>query len=286
MSDGDPRARCLCGLSKPSRVHLTWACSETRHLRQGLRPSQHRGEERSLAADVGDFPPPPVAVALADYQEDVTEALRDAIRDSVTDPNKFAEAYVSTDGSCKLDVAGFAVIVRHRDHDRVFSTGDDSEDQSSFRAECYAVSFVAKAADVLAREGVQGHVALLVDCQAALDALVHPAGSSLPSLMGEARRSLDYAARRGLVVTATWVPAHGRRPGWVAPHGLCTQLCRVLNHRADKSANQARERRYARSARQAWHLCAEAAREWSTRAIYVSAAAAGLYKEHIAELRG
>ena len=192
-----------------------------------------------------------------------------AIRDSVTDSNDVAdEVYVSTDGSSKFDVAGFAVVVHHRDHDLVFSTGDDSEDQSSFRAECCAVSFFARAADALAREGVQGRVALLIDCQAALDALVHPAGSSLPSFMSEARRSLENAARRGLVVTAAWVPAHGRRPGWVAPHGLCTQLCRALNNRADNAANQARERRFARSARQAWHLRADAAREWSTKAIY------------------
>ena len=111
---------------------------------------------------------------------------------------------------------------------------------------------------------------------------MHPAGSSLPSFMSEARRSLENAARR--VVTATWVPAHGRRPGWAAPRGLCAQLCRALNTRADNAANQARERRFARSARQAWHLRADAAREWSTRAIYVSAAAAELYKQHIAEL--
>ena len=55
-----------------------------------------------------------------------------AIRDSVTDSSDVAdEVYVSTDGSSKFDVAGFAVVVHHRDHDLVFSTGDDSEDQSS-----------------------------------------------------------------------------------------------------------------------------------------------------------
>ena len=283
VSDADPRARCLCGLSKPSRAHLTWACSGTAHLRQGLRPPSHRAEERLLAVDVGEYPPPPPETNLHKYQQDIKEALCIAFNEAAACdvPSGNAEVLVATDGSSKFEVGSFSVVICNRGQHTVLAAGDSSEDQSSFRAECRAVAFVVQAACQLARDGVTGSLVMLVDCEAALTALEHPAQSALPILMREAKKDRDNAIRSGLAVISTWVPAHGRRPTWIAPRGLTTAQCRSLNDQADDAANRLRERRFDASARKAWHDRAEQAREWSCKAIYASAAAAEAYRQHL-----
>ncbi|OLP87149.1 hypothetical protein AK812_SmicGene31666 [Symbiodinium microadriaticum] len=235
VSDADPRARCLCGLSKPSRAHLTWACSGTAHLRQGLRPPSHRAEERLLAVDVGEYPPPPPETNLHKYQQDIKEALCIAFNEAAACdvPSGNAEVLVATDGSSKFEVGSFSVVICNRGQHTVLAAGDSSEDQSSFRAECRAVAFVVQAACQLARDGVTGSLVMLVDCEAALTALEHPAQSALPILMREAKKDRDNAIRSGLAVISTWVPAHGH-------DALCAEALRDFQSYPDLKLSEQR----------------------------------------------
>ena len=90
------------GLAHPRQVF--------RELREGVPLPVNTAEERLCAREVGYYPPAPVALDLADFREQLSEA----ILGFASEPS----LYVATDGS---------------------TCGDDLEDQSPFRAELDAI---------------------------------------------------------------------------------------------------------------------------------------------------
>ncbi|CAE7891634.1 unnamed protein product, partial [Symbiodinium necroappetens] len=120
------RTRCLCGASRPSRAHLLWACPSTEDIRKDLDPPTHRGEERLLSKHLREQPLPPPAVDEAGLVEEIADTIREELTMSQT-------IVLATDGSAKDGIAAHSVVVNKCD--RAFFGGNDSEDQSSFRAE-------------------------------------------------------------------------------------------------------------------------------------------------------
>ena len=153
------RTRCLCGASRPSRAHLLWTCPNTADLRCGIALPTHRGEERLLSKHLREQPLPPPAVDEAGLIEEAAEAIQQELANS-------HDIVIATDGSTRNGVAAHSVVVNSRD--RAFSGGNDSEDQSSFRAEMCALKLAFEAVTVAVGNGATGNVTIAVDCEAAL----------------------------------------------------------------------------------------------------------------------
>ena len=60
-----------------------------------------------------------------------------------------------------------------------------------------------------------------------------------PGLASEIRAALTRASMVGVQLSFVWVPSHGKRPAWEAPAGMCSELLRLLNNKADRAAHAA-----------------------------------------------
>ena len=133
-------------------------------LRSGLQTPARRGEERLLSKHLREQPPPPPAVDPEGLIEETSEAVCNALHDS-------SHIIIATDGSAKSGIAGFSDVVN--DPLVHFAGGDGAEDQSLFRAEVCALRLALSAVLRAAHAGSVGHVAVIVDCSAALLARFH-----------------------------------------------------------------------------------------------------------------
>ena len=163
---------------------------------------------------------------------------------------------------------------------RTFSGGNDSEDQSSFRAEMCALKLALEAVTVAIGNGATGNVTIAVDCEAALKARFNC--PSMP-LFGMKLRTLAAEIRsRGVGLLFTWVPAHSRHPGWRSPLPAVTaDHLRALNDAADRSAKECVCRRLRGFLRERWLNDAAHVKAWETAAIRASARAAQRLHEHL-----
>ncbi|CAE7373819.1 unnamed protein product [Symbiodinium natans] len=259
----DVPVQCLCGGLWPSRAHLAWACEKTAVCRHEVPLPRERAQERLFAAQIEAYPPAPPAVDLEGFEQDVADHLEAFFKDD-------AELFLASDGSAKEGVGAFAIVTAEAS----FGTGDASEDQSAFRNEALALLYITRALQRLPGDR-RGRVHVLCDCQAALQGVARPGMSALPCIFEEIATNLRNLQSRGIAVSLTWVPAHGRKRHWRPPDGISAELCRDLNDKADAAANCARENRAAHSRRALWHQAFEEATAWETQAIQ-AAAAAGL----------
>ena len=258
------RTRCLCGASRPSRAHLLWTCPATADLRRDLESRAHRGEERLLSKHLREQPLPPPAVDEGGLVEEIAEIIQEELTSSHT-------IAIATDGSAKNGVAAHSVVVNKCD--RAFFGGNDSEDQTPFRAEMCALKLALEAVHAAVNHGARGSVILAVDCEAALKARFNC--PSMP-LFGVRLRSLVAAIRSyGFRLTFTWVPAHNRHPEWKSPFSdFSTEQLRSLNDAADRTAKACVERRLRGSLRESWLADAMLAKNWEVNAVRASARAA------------
>ena len=137
----DERALCLCKAREPSRVHLTWTCPSTAHLREGVELPTNRSEERLMAKSVPQWPPAPMGLDEADFVEQLAEdALAAAAEAEVLGGGAFGLQdfegdfqapwmIAATDGSARDGVAAYSVVFPGG---RGGGCGDASEDQTPF----------------------------------------------------------------------------------------------------------------------------------------------------------
>ena len=264
------RTKCLCGASRPSRAHLLWVCPHTEDIRADLEPPTHRGEERLLSKHLREQPLPPPAVDEDGLVAEIAGSIREELTRSHT-------IVIATDGSAKDDVAAYSVVVNTCD--RAFFGGNDSEDQSSFRAEMCALKLALEAVLAAVNQGARGRV-LAVDCAAALKARF-----SCPSmpLFGVRLRSLATEIRScGVELSFSWVPAHNRHPGWKSPHPeFSAEQLRLINDAADRSAKACVSRRLKGSLREKRSAYAAWAKRWEATAVRASARAAERLSVHL-----
>ena len=150
----DERALCLCKAREPSRVHLTWTCPATAHLREGLELPTNRSEERLMAKSVPQWPPAPMGLDEADFVEQLAEdALAAAAEAEALGGGAFGFQdfegdfqapwmIAATDGSARDGVAAYSVVFPGG---RGGGCGDASEDQTPFRAELRALAILFQA---------------------------------------------------------------------------------------------------------------------------------------------
>ena len=190
----------------------------------------------------------------------------------------FTAIVVATDGSAKDGVAAAAHSVVVNQCDRAFFGGNDSEDQSSFRAKMCALKLALEAVLAAVNQGARGRVILAVDCAAALKARF-----SCPSmpLFGVRLRSLVSDIRSsGFEVTFSW--AHNRHPGWRSPHpAFSVEQLRSLNDAADRSAKACVARRLHGSLREKWVAEAAQIKRWEANAVRASVRAAQRLSDHL-----
>ena len=151
-----------------------------------------------------------------------------------------------------------------------------------FKYEMLALWLLFAALSRVSPLGELGRLYVLVDCQAALQALQRPSDCCLNALAVDIVRMQSDVRRHGLRVTLHWVPSHGKHVTWCSPNRLSVGLCRDLNDKADREANRCRSRRAQGSARARWHQERLAALQWETKVICAAAEASSLLQQHVA----
>ncbi|CAE7273822.1 unnamed protein product [Symbiodinium necroappetens] len=231
---------------------------------------EDRAAERLFSPAHDVYPPAPAAVT--DDGEAFAQALKLHLQTSGSQG-----VFVATDGSSCEDVGGSAAVLLSGSTHLSFGIDDDSEDQTSFRAEVLALRFVAQTLQLCALAGSCGTLYVLSDCQAALQALKNPASSSLPLLATQTADAFAHAQNLGLTVHLKWCPAHGRSEEWKPDFPLTAPACRALNESADAKAKEVMHLRRRGSARALWHNKHAEVSAWSTGAIKLSACAGDAY---------
>ena len=264
---------CACGKARPSRPHLCWNCGHFAPLRGDLSLPCDRGAERLFALPAGRFPPPPVMVDRASFEEDLCEAISAHGHDRVL--------YLATDGSSKSAVGAMGFAVQRPDCALAF--GDDLEDQEPYRLEVTAILYTLKALTAAVasapstRPWTCSRVYLVVDCEAALKSIEAGGGFHLAFVLGEIRALRQRLRERGVRVEFLWTPSHGKRPSWKPPTGHSALRLRALNIAADEAAGACMVRRLRGSRRQAWAALVQENTEWEVQAMEAAATVATAY---------
>ena len=267
------RHLCACGKARPSRPHLCWNCGHFAPLRGDLSLPQDRGAERLFALPAGRFPPPPVMVDQASFEEDLCEAISAHCHDRVL--------YLATDGSSKSAVGAMGFAVQRPDCALAF--GDDLEDQEPYRLEVTAILYTLKALTAAVasapstRPWTCSRVYLVVDCEAALKSIEAGGGFHLAFVLGEIRALRQRLRERGVRVEFLWTPSHGKRPSWKPPTGHSALRLRALNTAADEAAGACMARRLRGSRRQVWAALVQENTEWEVQAMEAAATIATAY---------
>ena len=269
-----PRRRCMCGARDPSRPHLTWTCSHTAAGRQNVAAPRDRAQER-IAVGAPERPKAPLAIDFED--------LLHQLFDTLAGLKKHPVIYPATDGSSRQGFGAFAVVTNpglaH------FATGNDEEDQESYKQELLALRMAAMGLHHLVFSlQWRGLCIVASDCQAALHAVgghTEDHVCELPVLAEEVRELFVQVQRVGPHARRVWVPAHGRQPSWDAPTGLSTDLLRLLNDKVDEEARNCMSRRLTGSARQHWSSVLDNNTEWEKAAIMAASSAARQLQLHL-----
>ena len=273
--------QCLCGLRRPSRAHLLWACDKTAHLRTGLRAPRDRCEERLLLLGVPEQPPAPAALDPGGFFEDLVEEIVVQLQ---LNP---AVLFLATDGSEHLDVGSYAVAVHPGGY--TAALGNNDEDQAAFKQELLGFCMAATALRAaVSATGWTGRAVFVLDCQSALQVVLQKGlrFNYLLKLVEQVRLPLRDLASVGVQLQYVWVPSHGKKPNWCAPSGLCSDLLRYLNDLVDKAAADCRLRRGGQGGRVEWWQRRSAASKWELGAILASAASGQLLRAKLQSAEG
>ncbi|CAE7774466.1 unnamed protein product [Symbiodinium sp. CCMP2592] len=220
---------CLCGESRPSRPHLTWACPVTQDLRVGHELPVNRAEEGLFAKEVVDFPPPTPALDLSDFLQELSEGASESLKAD-------GLLYAATDGSARNDIAASAIVFgQHVTEHSSFAAGTGDEDQSAFKAEMQALLWLATVCcEVSDKLSMQRELFVVSDCLAAISACQSGHSSDLPGLARAAFDLFAQSAHQGLTCTFLWVPSHGKQLKWAPPEPHSAATLRALNESADE----------------------------------------------------
>ena len=249
---------CACGLEAPSRPHLTWNCDALTPLAVLAQLPNTRAGERLFAAEVPDYPPAmgqePRSVQAPALATHLDAAFEHLVRIQAEEHGLL----LATDGSSKCDVGASAVVTS----DAVFTTSDDSEDQSAFTCELKALQLLSCALLQLTSFS-RRRLFVLCDCQSALAAVDRPTHCALPLLAAEVARNFASVRALGLEIEFAWIPSHGKQTSWRPPGewSATAQACRLLNQKADEAADRAREAHAAVCTRPQWWRRWEAAKK-------------------------
>ena len=228
----DPRRLCMCGKAWPSRPHLLWQCPHTADLRGNFRAPRHRAEERLGACCFQELPRPPEVLDSAEKAATLKRLIRQAIS---IDENTI---FVATDGSVVDDVGAWSVFIPSLNSH--VAAGIDSEDQTSFRAECEAVRALLNALMSFRDDGspLPALVVILCDCTAAIR-LTEFGGGQMPLLGAELCSLRTALGQAGCKVELSWVPSHWKTATHWKPYpGISPDHLRQWNDSADIAARQ------------------------------------------------
>ena len=271
FGEGHARWKCACGGWRPSRPHITWACDFTNDLRPGIPAPAHRGEERLLAMHLPEQPPAPPGVDLEGLREEIADAIFAALQSQ-------PRIVVASDGSSRLDVASFAVVVN--DVQCAFAGGDGLEDQSAYRAELQGLFFALGSTLDAVRRGARGEVIVLCDCFSAIQAITNQCGDV--ALLAQSVDGFIHEIRSlGVKVHLEWIPSHGKRPDWQPSFEADPGYLRRLNEAADAAAKHSAERRLAGSLRARWDILRARCASWEYQAVQLAASAARKLHHHL-----
>ena len=213
------RWQCLCGLSRPSRAHLLWACDKTAHLRTGLRDPHDRCEERLLLMGVPEQPPAPAALDPGGFFEDLVEEIRVQLE---LNP---AVLFLATDGSEHFDVGSYAVTVHPGGY--TAALGNNDGDQTAYKQELLGFCMAAKALGAAASAtGWTGRAVFVLDCQSALQVVLQEGlrFNYLLKLVEQVRLPLRDLASAGVQLQYVWAPRTARNRAGV-PRRDCALTC-------------------------------------------------------------
>ena len=271
----DPRRLCMCGKSWPSRPHLLWQCPHTADLRHTIQVPRHRAEERLGACCFQELPRPPEILDSSEKIETLGRMIRQA---ASTNLDTF---FVATDGSVIDDVAAWSVFIPSSNSCVV--AGVDSEDQTSFRAECEAIRFLLRALTGLCLNGfaLPPLVVILCDCTAAIRMAVH-GGGQMPLLGRELCSSRAALSLAGCKVELSWVPSHWKTaPHWKPFPGADADSQRRWNDSADLAAKEHARVLSHGSARATYVREVQVAKQWELQVQHLHVAATQRYRSFL-----
>ena len=261
--------KCLCGRSWPSRAHLQWLCPALDEQRPSVDPPTERVGERLLGAPLREFPPPP-PTGITD-REELKVQLKTVFEAS---PQR---AVLATDGSSRDEIGAFSIVSESPPW--TFVGADEGEDQTPFRMELLALVELLTAAATL--PCLPKALFILVDCEAALKALVSPGACCLRLLAYEAFSAVKLIRMRATQVHFIWVPSHGKKSRWTPPFHLDATTCRRLNEQADIAARRHCAFRSTGANRQRWHAEHIAASTHEVTLVSFSSRAGTLLEDHM-----
>ncbi|CAE7801443.1 unnamed protein product [Symbiodinium sp. CCMP2592] len=252
--------QCLCGLNKPSRVHLTFHCPVTRDLRDGMLAPATRIQERLFAMEGEEIPPAPATPDMSALVAEWCTAL----------PVLTGSIVAATDGGAKDLVAASGIFLPQLSFIKACAV--PGEDQSNYKAEIFALWLLLSLL-VSARRRRLVAIHVLVDCEAAILA-VEGQGNELPCLIRCIRSLRRCLQQDGTDVHLHWVPSHGKRPRrWRPWSDLAPAIQQQYNDTIDAAVTECLAQRLQGSLRSSFLRRAEAAQRWEERVIAVSAAA-------------
>ena len=258
-------SRCACGLREPSRAHLTWCCPRMADLRSEVSMPRDRCAERLFARPAVEVPPPPVFLDAEGFVADFADTL---------DFGQVATLVAVTDGSSRGGVHGVAAgSVVFPTVDKSLAFGVPGEDQSSFKAELFALKVLLQIL-LLARGPCLRSVHVLVDCESAMTS-VTSYGCALPGLAEDVRSLREQLLVCGVAFVMHWVPSHRKRPArWQPWTCIAPEVQQDWNERADACASGKCCELHRLSLRGPWLVQCASAKAWELQAIRLSAAAA------------
>ena len=265
-----PAPSCLCGLSQPSRAHLLWVCPSTVTHRCNLNPPQNRAEERLFAILAEEEPPAPRTTDC------IVDQLSKQVREMCS---KHETLYVATDGSSRDNIGAAAIVISSAEDDHnVFTQGLSGEDQSAYRAEVCAVRWLLIALSQVPLPPRQTFVSILIDCEAAMTAILSGGGCSCFLLVQDTRNRLRNLQARGWHIHLSWIPSHGKSSSrWRPLTEVPTSQQRSWNALADESARACVNDLWMHSDRAAFARRARDNQKWEERTILAAAASAELF---------
>ena len=220
-------------------------------------------------APLREFPPPP-STGITD-QEELRVQLKAVFEAS---PQR---AVLATDGSSRDEIGAFSIVSESPPWS--FVGADEGEDQTPFRMELLALVELLTAAATL--PCLPEAIIILVDCEAALKALVSPGACCLRLLAYEAFLAVKLIRMRATQIHFIWVPSHGKKSRWTPPLHLDATTCRRQNEQADLASRRHCADRCTGADRQLWHAEHIAASTHEVTLVRFSSRAGTLLEDHM-----
>ena len=217
---------CLCGLRALSRAHLSFCCS---------RLPTTRVQERLMAVEAEEVPPPPPVLDLEGLVDECCESL----------PPLQGCVIAATDGSSKDLIAAAAIHLPQ--HGFLKACGLPGEDQCSYRAELFALWLLFQVISGVVLSDVS-EIHVFNDSESAVTAIQATPDCqqrlAFSGLLYEICASIVVIRRAGVIVQLHWLPSHGKTPAhWRPWSGLDEAAQRAINAATDRAAQLECQRR-------------------------------------------